>query len=229
MHKVRVNTSIYRGTKFTPLIKTPFSAKQVGLVDFGSKVLHRLNEFQSSCGEIPETFKQVKTELPILLATLDHTKVAVEKGTIKEETRKALSLVVNECQTQITPLDNLITDLLPQGGDSWRKKAKQAFSSLRQDAKVNKITTILRTHIQSLTNFLVTTPSTLQAANGMTVYKIDKMLLRGLDTSKRPIPSSTVPFLRDRDFVHREILSEIQTRCSQPASRMALVGLGGVG
>jgi NACHT NTPase-like protein len=112
----------------------------VSLVDFGSKVLHRLNDFQSSCGEIPETFKQ---ELPILLATLDHTKVAVEKGSIKEETRKALSLVVNECQTQITLLDNLITDLLPQEDDSWRKKARKAIFSLCQDAKVNKITTIL--------------------------------------------------------------------------------------
>jgi NACHT NTPase-like protein len=202
----------------------------IGLVDFGSKVLYRLNEFQSSCGEIPETFKQVKKELPILLATLDHTKVAVEKGSIKEETRKALSLVVNECQTQITLLDNLITDLLPQEEDSWRKKARKAFSSLRQDSKVNKITTILRTHIQSLTNCLVTTPSTLQAANGMTVYKMDKPLLRGLDTlSTRPTPSSTVPFRRDQDFVHREILSEIQSKCPQPASRMALVGLGGVG
>ncbi|KAN0082306.1 TPR-like protein [Elaphomyces granulatus] len=175
----------------------------IGLVDFGSKVLHRLNDFQSSCGEIPETFKQVKKELPILLATLDHTKVAVEKGSIKKETKKALSLVVNECQMQITLLDNLITDLLPQEEDSWRKKARKAFSSLRQDSKVNKITTILRTHIQSLTNCLVTTPLTLQAAN--------------------------VPFRRDQDFVHREILTEIQSKCSQPASRVALVGLGGVG
>ncbi|KAN0081980.1 P-loop containing nucleoside triphosphate hydrolase protein [Elaphomyces granulatus] len=92
---------------------------------------------------------------------------------------------------------------LPQEEDSWRKKARKAFSSLHQDAKVNKITTILRTHIQSLTNCLVTTLSTLQAAN--------------------------VPFRRDRDFVHREILSEIQSKCSRPASRVALVGLGGVG
>jgi hypothetical protein len=45
----------------------------------------------------------------------------------------------------------------------------------------------------------------------------------------QPTPSSTVPFRRDRDFVHREILSEIQRRCFQPASRVALVGLGGVG
>src|SRR5467141_3762791 len=58
---------------------------------------------------------------------------------------------------------------------------------------------------------------------------MDKLSLTGLDTlSTRPIPSSTVPFRRDRDFVHREILSEIQTRCSLPASRVALVGLGWV-
>ncbi|KAN0082303.1 P-loop containing nucleoside triphosphate hydrolase protein [Elaphomyces granulatus] len=187
----------------------------VGLVDFGSKVLHRLNDFQSSCGEIPETFKHVKAELPILLETLDQTKVAVEKGSIKEETKKALLLVVDGCQMQISLLDDLIVRSLPQEEDSWRKKAGKAIFSLRQDARVTKITAILRTHIQTLTYYRVAASSTLQTAN---------------DTlSTRPIPSSTVPFRRDRDFVHREILSEIQTRCSQPASRVALVGLGGVG
>ena len=44
-----------------------------------------------------------------------------------------------------------------------------------------------------------------------------------------PTPVSTVPFRRDGDFVYRDILSEIHRRCSQPASRVALVGLGGVG
>jgi hypothetical protein len=141
----------------------------VGLVDFGSKVLHRLNDFQSSRGEIPETFKHVKDELPILLETLYQTKVAVEKGGIKEETKKAVLLVVNGCQTQITLLDNLIARSLPREEDSWRKKAGKAIFSLRQDAKVAKITAILRTHIQSLTNYRVTTSSTLQAGNGMTI------------------------------------------------------------
>jgi hypothetical protein len=47
--------------------------------------------------------------------------------------------------------------------------------------------------------------------------------------SIRPTPSSTVPFRRDPDFVKRDILSDIQSKCSQPAARAALVGLGGVG
>jgi hypothetical protein len=144
-------------------------ASIVQLVDFGSKVSHRLNDFQSSLGEIPKTFKHVKDELPILLETLDQTKVAVEKGSIKQETKKALLLVVNGCQTQITLLDDLIGRSLPQEEDSWRKKTGKAILSLRQDAKVAKITAILRTHIQSLTNYRVAASSTLQTANGMTV------------------------------------------------------------
>ena len=206
----------------------------VGLVDFSSKVLHRLNDFQSSRGEIPESFKHVKEELPILLETLNQTKLAVEKGSIKDETKKVLLLVVNRCQTQITLLDDLIGKSLPQESDSWRKKTSKAIFSLRQDTKVAKITAALRIHIQGLTNYL-SASSALQTASGMTVQClvadiIDKLSLTVLDTtSTLPIPSSTVPFRRDRDFVHREILSEMQSRCSQPASRVALVGLGGVG
>lgn len=42
-------------------------------------------------------------------------------------------------------------------------------------------------------------------------------------------PSSTVPFRRDNGFVYRDTLAEIHARCAQPAARVALVGLGGVG
>ena len=43
-------------------------------------------------------------------------------------------------------------------------------------------------------------------------------------------PFSTVPFPRDPDFVDRpDILAWIREKCAEPASRAALVGLGGVG
>ncbi|KAK3898721.1 hypothetical protein C8A05DRAFT_37691, partial [Staphylotrichum tortipilum] len=45
-----------------------------------------------------------------------------------------------------------------------------------------------------------------------------------------PAPSATIPFSRDPDFVNRgDILDQIDQRCSEPAARVALVGLGGVG
>ncbi|KAK4172406.1 hypothetical protein QBC36DRAFT_390435 [Triangularia setosa] len=45
-----------------------------------------------------------------------------------------------------------------------------------------------------------------------------------------PQLSATVPFSRDPDFVNRgDILDQINKRCSEPAARVALVGLGGIG
>ncbi|MCJ1383790.1 hypothetical protein MMC17_006904 [Xylographa soralifera] len=50
------------------------------------------------------------------------------------------------------------------------------------------------------------------------------------ESSRPPKPSSTVPFQRDPDFVDRgDLLSQVDERCSQPAGRAALIGLGGVG
>ncbi|KAF2022819.1 hypothetical protein EK21DRAFT_119353 [Setomelanomma holmii] len=45
-----------------------------------------------------------------------------------------------------------------------------------------------------------------------------------------PQPSCFVPFRRDSDFVERgTLLDRLRERCAAPASRVALVGLGGVG
>ncbi|KAF2464373.1 uncharacterized protein BDR25DRAFT_96892 [Lindgomyces ingoldianus] len=44
------------------------------------------------------------------------------------------------------------------------------------------------------------------------------------------VPSCAIPFRRDPDFVdHGTLLDQIREKCAAPASRIALVGLGGVG
>ena len=44
-----------------------------------------------------------------------------------------------------------------------------------------------------------------------------------------PNPSVVIPFNRDPDFVERGILDQIHEKCAVLGSRIALVGLGGVG
>jgi hypothetical protein len=129
----------------------------IQLVDFGSKVLHRLNDFQS-----------VKAQLQILLDTLERTKVAVENGSIREEkTKHALLPVINGCREQIELLNGVIGRVLPLVSDSWTKKTSKAVSSFRQDAKVAKIAAILKDHIQTLTYYHAATSLTLHSAKGM--------------------------------------------------------------
>jgi hypothetical protein len=142
----------------------------VSLVDFGSEVLHRLNDFQSRLGEIPRTFKHVKDELPILLDTLNQTKAAAEKGSIREETKKALLPVINACREQIKLLDDVVGRALPLASDSWGKRTGKAIFSLRQDAKVAKITAILKSHVQTLTFYHAAASSTLRPAGGTTLH-----------------------------------------------------------
>ncbi|PVH73200.1 hypothetical protein DL98DRAFT_431749 [Cadophora sp. DSE1049] len=49
----------------------------------------------------------------------------------------------------------------------------------------------------------------------------------GLETP--PNPSIIIPFSRDEEFVDRATLDQIHQKCAIPGSRIALVGLGGVG
>jgi hypothetical protein len=145
-------------------------ASIVQLVDFSSKVLHRLNEFQSSLGEVPKAFQHVKAELPILLETLKQTESSIQSQSLGADTKQAISLIISRCQTQIALLNELVEKVLPKKNDSWSTKTSKAFFSLRQDAKVVKITTNLRIHIQSLANYKV---ATLTATKGM-IHQLSK-------------------------------------------------------
>jgi hypothetical protein len=60
-------------------------------------------------------------------------------------------------------------------------------------------------------------------------WKLTKNLTLELPEAP-PNPLSTVPFRRDPDYVQRgPLFEEISLKLSQPAARVALVGLGGVG
>ena len=142
-------------------------ASIVQLIDFGSKVLLRLNEFQSNAREIPKTFQHVKAEFPVLLDTLEQTKTAIETGSIRDETKKALLPAIDGCRTQIESLDILIMKVLPLAGDSWRERSRKVVSSLRQDAKVRKIRSDLQGYIQTLTYYHAAASSTLRPSIGI--------------------------------------------------------------
>jgi hypothetical protein len=142
-------------------------ASIVQLIDFGSKVLLRLNEFQSNAREIPKTFQHVKAELPVLLDTLEQTKTAIETGSIRDETKKALLPAIDGCRTQIESLNILIMKVLPLAGDSWRERSRKVISSLRQDANVRKIRSDLQGYIQTLTYYHAAASSTLRPSIGI--------------------------------------------------------------
>jgi hypothetical protein len=69
----------------------------------------------------------------------------------------------------------------------------------------------------------------LQVANNSGHINYTQVHVSQPDTAQKPIPSSTVPFRRDPDFICRDAFLDLVQKCAEPRSRTALVGLGGVG
>lgn len=71
------------------------------------------------------------------------------------------------------------------------------------------------------------TPGKFDKRDNLAVVANSRILVRP-ETPTSPL--STVPFSRDPDFVSRDtLLQQIHEKSSVPGSRIALVGLGGVG
>jgi hypothetical protein len=76
-------------------------ASIVQLVDFSSRVLHRLEEFQVGLGEVPMSFRHIKAELPVLQDTLQQTREAIEAGSVRNETKKALDPAIKGARNRL--------------------------------------------------------------------------------------------------------------------------------
>ena len=124
------------------------AASIISVVDFGAKVLTRLDEYQSKVGDVPETFRHIKTELPVLLDALRKTKDAIGSNQADDD---ALRSAIEECGKQIESLSEVVNKVLPASGDSWARKSGKALVSLRYDGKVKKITDTVGRYIQTLT------------------------------------------------------------------------------
>jgi hypothetical protein len=121
------------------------------LVDFSSRVLKRLNGYQSQLGDIPEAFRHIKAELPVLLDALRQTKAAIDAGFIEDESKKALLPAIEGCGKQIRLLDDVIVKALPLSNDSRTTRGWKALRSLHYDEKAEKIIAVIRGYTQTLT------------------------------------------------------------------------------
>lgn len=190
------------------------TASIVEIISFGSKVVARLNDFKSDINEIPKAFRDIKTQLPLLLDTLKRTKEQADLGTISQETQDALLPVINGCRSQAEQLDDMLTKVIPETNDSsWQRKRK-AISSLGLEKKTQAITDTLRGYVQILTYYQAGSLARLEKPSSPPQYIK---------------PVFMVPFDRDTKYIDRkDITSELSIRLANQR-RVALTGIGGAG
>jgi hypothetical protein len=147
-------------------------ASIVQLVDFSTRVVSRLDEFYSVAKEVPESFRHVKTEVPLLATTLTQLKEAISTTLVADKSTKALVPVIAGCNEQVIQLDAILDKTLPGSNDSLRIKGKKAIVSLHYDSKVESITKTLRNYVGILTFYYAAASSTLQLLIGRFLLKL---------------------------------------------------------
>src|SRR4051812_32616835 len=158
----------------------------VQFADSSSKIIERLNEFQSSIDEVPHTFRDLKIQLPLLRETLNKTKTHAEAGLIDTDIQTAALNVVKGCQEQVELLESMLVKTLPATGDSRIRRGVKAFLSVGQEKDVEKIVARIQQYQVSPIHYQ-TTPAT-----------------QALTTRNKPL--FAVPFAQDPRFTGRQVL-----------------------
>jgi hypothetical protein len=142
-----------------PLTAIGLAGNIVQFIDFGGEVISRLQDFSSDAKDVPQTFREVKIGLPLLLKSIEHIQDDLKNGVINLETQAALEPVIQDCKEQVQRLNKILDETLPAPGDSQWRNVNKALSSFWQDKKVRKIRAIIERYQGGLLLYQVTSPS----------------------------------------------------------------------
>ena len=188
-----------------------FVSAIAGLIDTSSKVVKRLNDFQSKANDIPQRFQHVKAVLPITVNGLKRIRAGAHAGTLGPEDQKALVPALEGCGNQVRQLEEILAEVLPVNDDSSWDKVKKALRSLSKDKEVQDLLDNLDRY---LLNFTFHTTSS------------------AITVGPQPLPvkrTIMIPKKRDPNFVDRtDILREVESNLKN-YGRAAIAGIGGVG
>ena len=207
-------------------------ANIIALTEFSCDVVSRIKEYGDNAHEVPKAFCDIQAVLPLISSTLVRTRDQVESKSLNEDTCKALRPVLARCQDKLTQLKVIFSENMPQEGASSLKRVLMAIKSMRKDKEVKEIALALDRFVAHLVHYHV--------SEGVTAKEIDSLKFTmssvSVEQPEEPLPKSqthfVVPVQWADDFTGREeVMVYLDSRlCLEDRhSRVALVGLGGMG
>jgi N-terminal domain on NACHT_NTPase and P-loop NTPases/NB-ARC domain len=203
------------------------------LVDFGFKLVGRLNAFSTTTKEVPETFRSISVQLPLAIATLERLRNGIEKDELAKAEAEALKALVDSSVDLVKDLDHILERLMPPKTSSPLEKQLLAIRSLRHDKKVHNASVQLLQNVHLIIFH--------QSAH---IHDITKDLSRAISAASRAqsgcatnvshgLNLGYAPRLADGTFVGREAemsqLGGLLDPGSQRQNVVAVVGMGGIG
>ena len=213
----------------------------VQFIDFSTKIVNRLDEFQTEVADGPKVYQDVQNRLPLMLDLVNKIQVRVAAGQIDRPSQVTMLPIIESCISQVSLLGDLLSKALPQANDSSWARGKKAFRSVIRESEMEKIDLNLRTNFELLVQAetlhrlevrgskLDQTVNVFMPPQQQTVAVSppDRSLDRTESVSTQFV--FMVPFQRDPKFLGRKNVMAELVKKFQDQRQVALAGLGGVG
>jgi len=209
-----------------PVTAIGLAAAIVQFVDIGAKIVKRLSDFSNNIEEIPKAFRQIKTQLPLIIDGVRRIQDQVKSNDINPSSEEALLPVLRECQEAAQRLEELLEHILPPATASFLQRRTKAIVSLRYDSKVQDIAETLANYVSVLTFH--------QSVSNRQIISNHQVVAGSNPAPNRQQSLSwLVPFDRNPAFVGRDgifgaIDDALKVKEGNPP-KAALCGLGGIG
>ncbi|KAL3487624.1 hypothetical protein BJX62DRAFT_240892 [Aspergillus germanicus] len=126
------------------------AAAVVQLVDFTTKIARRVKDSVSDTRGAPEHLREIHLHLPLLIATLQQTKLDVENELYSEQISTTLKKLIDESTADIRKIEDVLTQATPSDANSRRNRVRRAISGVKWDREVRNISSRLLRTIDSL-------------------------------------------------------------------------------
>ena len=202
----------------------------VALAGFSHDVISQIKEYGENVHEVPKAFRDIQAVLPLISSTLLRTQSQVESGIFDKGACKVLRPVLEGCEKKLEQLKTIFNDAIPREGDSKIRRGLMVIKSMRKDKEVKEIAQTLDRFVAYLTHY--------HASEAATTKEVDSLRLAmssvALEHPEKQLPKThfLVPVQWSDNFAGREeAMAYLDSRlCLEDQhSRVALVGLGGMG
>jgi hypothetical protein len=126
-------------------------ANIIQLVDFSTKVIERIEGFSQDVINLPESFRNLQIELPLLANTLKRTNKRADSGELDEDTCKAIKPIVAACEEKLKALNDVFARVVPKDGASKAAVVWKAILSLKKEKEVEQVSAAMAGFVRTLT------------------------------------------------------------------------------
>lgn len=143
------------------------AAAIIEIVRCTKAICNRFEEIHSKAKDVPEAFKELKTQLPLIIWILNSIKKLEKKGLLDEDAVKPVEAVSQACAEEVKSLTTILDEVAPPTELSTIERARMVVKSLRVESKFQKSRISLASHVKLLIGYQIALFTTKQLSAGL--------------------------------------------------------------